>query len=200
MSNTDIVKNAIAESTKELMRHKTIDKISVIEICEQSGLERRNFYRYFHDKFEVVDWIYYHDHLIQSKHYEGWGIWDYFPGILQGLASDPKYYYNAFHYRGQNSFREYAIQHLYPILHRDFKDKFPSEINEKFFIEHICNLSFDIFEDWLAKPNRMPPEELYQFFRNTFRIASETFLEMLDRPVMAESSSEEFNVKEPSRK
>ena len=55
MANIDIVKNAVAEGTKDLMRSKTIDNISVNEICEKTGLKRRNFYRYFRDKYEVVE-------------------------------------------------------------------------------------------------------------------------------------------------
>ena len=61
LANNDIIKEAVADGMRELMRHKTIDHISVTEICEECNLNRRTFYRYFQDKYEVVDWIYYHD-------------------------------------------------------------------------------------------------------------------------------------------
>ena len=47
MATQHIIKKAIGEGTRDLMRQKTVNEISVTEICEKVGISRRNFYRYF---------------------------------------------------------------------------------------------------------------------------------------------------------
>lgn len=200
MSNLDIVKKAVAQETKELMREKTIDKITVTEICEKANLKYRNFYRYFRDKFEVVEWIYYHDRLLNSKRYEGWSFWDYFPEIAKYLYDDRKFYLNALKYEGQNSFRNYCIRWLYDILSPDFGPDFPDKETERFYIEHVCNMSFDAFIIWLSKSPCMPPEEFSAFFRQMFLNNANTMLRLLTRPPMEKNGCKELNPSEPSKK
>lgn len=200
MSNLDIVKNAIAKGTKELMREKTIDKISVTEICEKTNLKRRNFYRYFRDKYEVVEWIYYHDNLLTSKRYEGWSIWDYFPEIARYLYEDREFYLNAFKYVGQNSFRDYCIRWLYDIISPDFEADFPDKNIERFYIEHVCNMAFDSFILWLSKEPCLPPEEFNALFRQMFLNNANTMLRLLTRPPMEKTGRKEFKPPEPSKK
>jgi len=55
-SNTDI-KMSVVDAMDELMRTTPIDRLSVSKICETSGISRATFYRYFTDKFSVVQWL-----------------------------------------------------------------------------------------------------------------------------------------------
>ena len=64
MAKTDITKRALAESFKSLMRKMPFNKISVESICEGAGTSRRNFYRHFLDKYELLTWVYYEDFVI----------------------------------------------------------------------------------------------------------------------------------------
>lgn len=55
-SNADI-KMSVVDAMDELMRTTPIDRLSVSKICETSGISRATFYRYFTDKFGVVQWL-----------------------------------------------------------------------------------------------------------------------------------------------
>ncbi|MBQ9000961.1 MAG: TetR/AcrR family transcriptional regulator [Eggerthellaceae bacterium] len=55
-SNADI-KMSVVDAMDELMREKPIDRLSVASICENAGISRATFYRYFTDKFSVVQWL-----------------------------------------------------------------------------------------------------------------------------------------------
>ena len=55
-SNADI-KMSVVDAMDELMRTTPIDRLSVSKICEVSGISRATFYRYFTDKFSVVQWL-----------------------------------------------------------------------------------------------------------------------------------------------
>ena len=50
-------KERIAESLKGLLEEKNLDRITVKEIAERSGLTVATFYNHFRDKAELVNWI-----------------------------------------------------------------------------------------------------------------------------------------------
>ncbi len=54
----DITRNWIASVMKDLMKHKTIEKIRVTEICRGAGIERPTFYYHFRDKYDLVAWMF----------------------------------------------------------------------------------------------------------------------------------------------
>lgn len=59
MSDSLITKKAMANSLKELMRKKSLEKITVSDIVQNCGLNRQTFYYHFKDKYDLVNWIYY---------------------------------------------------------------------------------------------------------------------------------------------
>ncbi len=58
MSDSLITKKAMAESIKELMKKKSLEKITVSDIVQNCGLNRQTFYYHFKDKYDLVNWIY----------------------------------------------------------------------------------------------------------------------------------------------
>lgn len=55
----DITKRMIAESLKDLMSRKPLDKITVREIAENCGIHRQTFYYHFPDIESLIEWMYY---------------------------------------------------------------------------------------------------------------------------------------------
>lgn len=43
---------------KKLMEKKPFSKISVGDICEDCGMNRKSFYYHFRDKYDLVNWIF----------------------------------------------------------------------------------------------------------------------------------------------
>lgn len=58
MSDSLITKKAMADSLKDLMRKKSLEKITVSDIVQDCGLNRQTFYYHFKDKYDLVNWIY----------------------------------------------------------------------------------------------------------------------------------------------
>ena len=50
-------KQLLAESLKELLTHKPVDKITVKEIVAGCGVNRQTFYYNFHDIYDLMEWI-----------------------------------------------------------------------------------------------------------------------------------------------
>ena len=63
MSESNITKNALASSLKELMKTKNFEKISVSDICEGCNMNRKSFYYHFRDKYDLLNWIFEIDFL-----------------------------------------------------------------------------------------------------------------------------------------
>ena len=51
-------KELLGESIHDLAQIKPVDKITVKEITDNCGMSPATFYRHFHDKNELVAWIY----------------------------------------------------------------------------------------------------------------------------------------------
>ncbi|MBR3356609.1 MAG: TetR family transcriptional regulator [Solobacterium sp.] len=56
---SDRTKIWIAETMKELMKQKPIDRIRVTEICRAAGIQRPTFYYHFKDKQDLIAWIFF---------------------------------------------------------------------------------------------------------------------------------------------
>lgn len=193
MGTRAITKEAIALKTKKLLRTMPLEKISVTKICQEAGIDRSTFYRHFLDKFEVVNWIYYHDFFENMPRHEEWNIWDYFSEIQKQLYSDREFYVNAFHYQGQNSFREYGTSILKDIIHKDYQGVYKDRETEDFFVDHALQMTFDACEQWLSSEPCPPPEEFSRRFRKLYLMFAkknaELIRESFDRPLRKEGQT-----------
>ena len=63
MADSNITKRALAQAMKGLMAKQPFSKISVGDICEACGMNRKSFYYHFRDKYDLVNWIFYSEFL-----------------------------------------------------------------------------------------------------------------------------------------
>lgn len=57
-SSNLVTKKALASSLKEIMEKKPLSKISVREISEACGVNRKTFYYHFQDIYDLLKWIF----------------------------------------------------------------------------------------------------------------------------------------------
>ena len=48
----NIMKNSLAENLRYLMQRKVFEKITIKQICDETGVIRATFYNYFEDKYD----------------------------------------------------------------------------------------------------------------------------------------------------
>ena len=159
MTESEKNKVAIAEAMKRLMRETPIEKITTNRILENAHVSRRSFYRYFKDKYELLEWIYNYDFCRFVEVRPEKSIWEYYPDILRSLRADPEFYGNAFVYAGQNSFRAFCFEKLFPLIMTDFGDIFPDVETARFVIRRYVYMFFDGYIWWLKKKEPMSAEE-----------------------------------------
>ena len=81
MPDSNITKKALAMAMKELMEQIPFSKISVSDICEKCGMNRKSFYYHFKDKYDLVNWIF-DVEFFQAVHVRDYNLpnWSWFFG------------------------------------------------------------------------------------------------------------------------
>lgn len=181
MSKAIVVRKALAESLKEQLRKRPFSKITVDDICLTAQISRRSFYRQFQDKYELLNWLYDYEFCRFVDERRDKTIWDYYPDICRHLYSDRMFFLNAFSFTGQNSFRDFCNDKLYPLLMNDFGYVFPDEKVAGFVIKRITDASFDGFQWWLGQESCMTPDEYAEFSRKIFTDVARGIAEIDER-------------------
>ena len=107
MADSNSTKSALADAMKKLMVCKSFAKISISDLCEECGLNRKSFYYHFKDKYDLVNWIFYVDFLTNmgGKNFEN--EWDVLVAVCNIFYQNKAFYQSALRIEGQNSFKDY---------------------------------------------------------------------------------------------
>lgn len=155
MSESLITKKAIAEGLKELTRKKPFEKISVSDIASQCGLNRQTFYYHFQDKYELLNWIYYHEGFVDVMDgitLENWHL--KLKGLLDKMKEDQEFYRNTMK-SDERYFKEYLLEIVTTLFFEaidvlDEKDEISKEDKQfyaLFYAYGICG----IVVQWVEK-------------------------------------------------
>ncbi len=156
-----LVKDSITEALLQLLKNKTLDKISIIEITNKAGVGRVSFYRNFESKEDILK--------------------KYTDNITDNFVKNQKFKYNS------KRFKEYLImlfEHLNNhkdyclLLYKNNLLYLVKETFDKYFLKNATNKNeqfnqmfisgglFNIFEFWLINGCKEQPTELSEMFFN----------------------------------
>lgn len=152
-----------AECIKQLMNHQSLDKITVTDIVEMSGKTRQTFYRYFRDKYDLVNWYF---EVLADKSFLQIGNSE---TLREGLTKKFEFIYHdrvffkeAFKSKDYNNVENYdynCILTFYQnIIKRKLGNNIPSDI--EFLLEMYCHGSITMTVDWATGGYKLKPEEL----------------------------------------
>ncbi|MBN1045598.1 TetR family transcriptional regulator [Clostridium botulinum] len=162
-----MTKELFATSLKKYMKRKPLNKITIQEISQDCGLNRRTFYRHFSDIYDLVGWIYQteiENHISQYIDFPHWkdALLDLFNYFLFNKEishfivkfSDHKYLEN-FLYGAILKFVQPVIQ----------KESYPLALSQhkKEFLSNFYALSFtSILIQWINKGMEESPDEIVE--------------------------------------
>jgi len=113
MSDSNITKQALADSLKRLMARTDFNQISVKDIVKECGLTRQAFYYHFKDKYDLMNWIYYTETARLMSSYNNVDHWlDGVTDLCNYMKQNKTFYINALNTTGQNSFQEYLHDYI----------------------------------------------------------------------------------------
>lgn len=165
MSESMITKKAIAQSMKELMKKQELKKISVADIVHNCGINRQTFYYHFKDKYDLVNWIYYHEVLSAVSTKKAFHDWsEVMLEILNIMKREKTFYRNALSVTGQNAFQDYFFNLTKSLLAEIIdavEDGTGIQEKDKNFIAEFYTYGLvGIVIQWARKGMQEQPQEL----------------------------------------
>lgn len=110
MRMKDRTKAMFAEELEAMLTEMPLSKVRVSRLCERCGATTPTFYYYFHDKYELVAWVYLRDFSLAT----GDSAKGYSPEVLEEvnarLEARKPFYMACFEDRSQNNIEEYALE------------------------------------------------------------------------------------------
>ena len=171
MSDSNVTKKMLADSMKKRMRRQPFDKISVSDLCGDCNINRKSFYYHFRDKYDLVNWIFFVDVVGEMDLDSYKSGWDWMVDISRFFYRDKEFYRCALEIEGQNSFKEYLIETMWPISQFFLKDLLPGMEHDEFFMSFICDTLITALVRWLSGGygRDMTAEQFVEKIREVFR-------------------------------
>lgn len=178
MADSNITKNALASALKELMEHEPFSKISVGDICDACGMNRKSFYYHFRDKYDLVNWIFDTEFIAAASRQKFSSEWELLGAICNYLYKERSFYCHALQITGQNSFSDYFRQKLRPILMEFTKEDICKLEHADFFLDLFSDASLSVLLRWLSEgTSYYPPDQFLIQLRRVLFSLSEKLIE-----------------------
>jgi len=174
MIHKQSIEETLAESLKELLKSTPFKKITVKDIVDNCEVTRTTFYRHFKDKYELMNWIYFHKiqgFLDQNPQISKWKDLLYL--VTAFLYENQTFFASIVSFNEQNSFREflygygsdYCIAQIRNSLHSEAVPK-EEAVAVKIYIDGTIRVLFD----WLEAGCPEAPEELARMMCNCWPV------------------------------
>lgn len=123
MTTSFITKKRIAKSLRTLMAQTEFEKISIVEIMEQTGIRRQTFYSHFVDKYDLLNWIFVTDLEEQIQDNLTYVSGDsLLLQLLDFFAMNQAFYRKLFLLEGQNNFSDYFFDYCHQLVEKMISD------------------------------------------------------------------------------
>jgi AcrR family transcriptional regulator len=142
---------AAVDAMDELMREYPIDRLSVSRICEKAEISRATFYRYFTDKFGVVQWL--HKYIMAQGANEIGRTLSFYEGFYASeamLMERFHFFQNAAKSNDYNSLDRFAPRLRKEVYERTLTKYYNLEYTEhlRFLVYAAFELETNLFPQW----------------------------------------------------
>ncbi len=156
----DITRIWISDKMRELMKHKSIDKIRVTEICRAAGIERPTFYYHFRDKYDLVAWMFhnsaYGTDVISAESAAK---------SMSRMKSDMVFYKRAYEDSSQNALWQYMVEYFVDRYTAAAKEKLAKDTLDTqtaYSIRFYCMGAVGMTREWVLHDNITSAETIVQ--------------------------------------
>ncbi|GEM_PF-995975 len=165
-------KEKLADAVQELAKTTTVDKITVKQIVEKSGLSLQTFYNHFKDKSELI--LYIHksagDKMIAKLGKDGYGYNELTKENIEFYVEHKDFFYNALtNTYGLNSYADQCAENAYKVwteylTNKKNTDKLPEDID--FLLKMYCFAFTRMIAEWAFKMDNMSPERFIELMND----------------------------------
>jgi len=162
---SQVTKRALENSLKNLLAHKSFDKITVTDITEDCGINRMTFYYHFQDIYDLVEWSCIEDArkaLDGKKTYDTWQ--EGFLQIFEAVLENKIFIVNVYHHVS----REQVENYLYQLTSRLLMGVIDEQADGMVIRDEDKNLIADFYKyafvgfmlDWIKKDMKENPKDI----------------------------------------
>ena len=147
----EITKHWIADTMRELMRQKSIERIRVTEICKAAEIERPTFYYHFRDKYDLVAWMFYSDAYgtdIVSVESAAAG--------MNKMKQEILFYKRAYEDTSQNALWRYMLEYFTARYTELAKERLETDVLDPqlaYSIRFYCMGAVGMTQEWVLHDN-----------------------------------------------
>lgn len=154
---------AFAKSIKQLMNHQELDKITVTDIVKKTGMTRQTFYRYFKDKYDLVNW--YFERLADKSFLQIGESETLFEGLTKKftfILNDRIFFQEAFKSKDYNNVENYDYHCIYDFYKSVITKKLKGPLSEDidFLLRMYCHGSITMTVEWAVNGMKMSPQDM----------------------------------------
>ena len=162
---SQITKKALAESLKKQMQITPLAKITVNDVVNECGLNRRTLYYYFHDIYDLLEWIYKTEIkavLGKNKTYKTWQKG--FLEIFKYLSENKKMVLNTYDSVDRDRLENHLYNEIF-ILILEVVNELAKNLNvpkeDREYVAKFYKIIFTgIIIDWIKNNMTEDPEEI----------------------------------------
>lgn len=165
MSLKNQTKLLFAQELEEMLKTIPMDKIRVVELCERCNTIPQTFYYHFHDKYELIAWVFLYDFSqIYADKTPEYSI-ESITKNLEQMNQRRSFYQKAFTEHSQNSINEYIQRfNVSSAVHaiETFTGK-KATSNQLYAIKYHSYGSMGLFQEWLNQKLTITTHDLAVF-------------------------------------
>lgn len=166
MNAAEKTKYKLAKALKVRMEKQPLDRITVAQIAETCDVTRQTFYRYFQDKYDLVNW--YFDQLA-TKSFKQMGI---SLSLKEGLVKkfelmreEKIFFMAAFSSQAQNCLIDYDYECIYrfysEVIEKNGMNPMTEEVD--FLLKMYCRGSIFMTAEWAKRGMILTPNEITDY-------------------------------------
>lgn len=167
---TQSAKEKIINNFRQLVMTKDFEKLTVAQICEHADVSRKTFYKYFQDKYDVIEQIVlinitqpfvelkrlYASHDLPSTMIMEW--------FYQKIYEDRYFYSRINEYTGKNSFQDFILIHTSNIIRSTIENRRLSEVDKEYWIYFYASSHAMLLIKWIRDGMTVPPKTMANYY------------------------------------
>ena len=164
---SDLTKKALARALREQLEHKPLNKITVSDVTEQCGVNRKTFYYHFQDLYDLLEWIYTTEAIRVLDGKKDEDTWQQgFLQILEYMRDNRALVQNTYHSLSRELLERYLYREMYQLLRGVVDAKAEGlDVSEadRASIAHFYKYAFvGLVLDWVQSGMKTEPAQLGQ--------------------------------------
>lgn len=165
MADSFITRQALASSLKALLLVKPLAKISIRDICDGCSMNRKSFYYHFHDKYELIIWIFETEFMNRAKQTSYASAWEFLQEMCVYFEKNRVYYRRVLEISGQNSLDEYLRNLVRPSVMQLLPHFSEDDPRLCFYVHYFSDAFLCAIRRWLNQPQPLDARRFVQLIR-----------------------------------